>query len=102
MLQSTFRILPHLILTPVHGPDKKQFIIGPNTVVTLAKNYPVSKKSPTLFLIFYPILLSLVWPLLPFCLQIRLLRFGTSQGNSSQESKTSCFTKRKTGTDVGK
>ena len=102
MLQSVFRILPHLIPTPVHGPDKKQIIIGPNTVVTLAKNYTVSKKSPTLFLIFYPMLLSLVWPFLPFCLQIRLLRLGTPQGNSSQESKTRCFTKRKIGTDVGK
>lgn len=60
MLQSGFRLLSHLILTTAHGPDRKQIILGPNTVMTLAKTCPVPKKSPTLFLTFHPMPLSFV------------------------------------------
>ena len=84
MLRSGFRMLPHLILTIAQGPDRKRIIIGPNIVMILAKNYPMSKKSRTLFLTFHlmPVAICLASPITASA--NGNLRPVISQGNGPQ------------------
>lgn len=95
-------VLSHLILTTAHGPDGKRIIIGPNIAMIPDRNYPVPKKSPSLLLTSHPCPLSFIWALPSPPLQTGLLRLVTSQGLGPQESRTSSFIKRETGTDRGK
>lgn len=47
------------------GLNRKRIITGSNIIIILAKNYPMSKKSPTLFLIFHlqPVAICLAPPI---------------------------------------